>query len=241
MDIGSNITNLGRGQKRNSRRNKRKLKRWQNFCAGKKKMTCHFQLLFWMEKSDGNGAFIVGQSKSARRKSKIRKSPILETASVRIFRKGPMSIETNIHVRSSDRLLSHGYVETPARSIHSMQKQPKSMKSDNSGKADNRSSTVKCYEKFHWSNGRPHYRYDYQFCGCNPQSSNKPSNDSRIADTSDPSMDMSKSFYRIGNHIPGPILDNCGVYKGKTPAGMVSGGRGEVHHKKVWEPLESRH
>jgi hypothetical protein len=51
-------------------------------------------------------------------------------------------------------------------------------------------------------------------------------------------MDLSKSFYRIGNPIPGPILDNCG---GKTPAGMVSGGRGEVHHKKVCEPLESRH
>lgn len=190
---------------------------------------------------DGNGAFIVGQSKSARRKSKIRKSPILETASVRIFRKGPTSIETNIHVRSSERLLSNGYVEIPARSIHSMQKQPKNMKSDNSGKADNRSNTVKCYEKFHWCNGRPHYRYDYQFCGCNPQSSNKPTRDSRIADRSDSSLDMSKSFYRIGNHIPGPILDNCGAYKGKTPAGMVSGGRGEVHHKKVWEPLESRH
>ena len=103
---------------------------------------------------DGNGAFIVGQSKSARKKSKIRKSPILETASVRIFRKGPMSIETNIHVRSTDRLLSHGYVETPTRSIHSMQKQPKSRKSDNSGKANNRSSTVKYYEEFHCSNGK---------------------------------------------------------------------------------------
>ena len=32
----------------------------------------------------------------------------LETASVRIFRRGPMSIETNIHVRSSNKLLSHG-------------------------------------------------------------------------------------------------------------------------------------
>ncbi|GLJ12395.1 hypothetical protein SUGI_0190040 [Cryptomeria japonica] len=189
---------------------------------------------------DGNGSFIVGQSKSARRKSKIRKSPMLETASGRLFRRGPnMSLETHSHLRSSERPASNGYFETTG-SIHSFQKHSKSLKPDNFGKADNRNSTTKCHEKYHWSNGRSHYRYDYQLCGCNTHSFDKSVRESRITDRSDATYDMPKPFYRIGSHMAGPILDH-GVHKGKNSAGVLCGSRGDmVSHKKVWEPLELR-
>ncbi|KAH9321326.1 hypothetical protein KI387_015965, partial [Taxus chinensis] len=190
---------------------------------------------------DASGSFILEQSKSARRKSKIRKSLILESDSGRLYRRGPnTSIETNGYIRSSERSLSHGYIETTTGSIHSFQKHSKSMKPDISGKADNRNSTAKCNEKYHWPNGRSHYRYEYQFCGCNSQSSDKSVRDIRIVDRYDTSFDTPKPFYRIGNHIAGAILDQ-GVLKGKHSAGVVSGSRGDiVSQKKVWEPLELR-
>lgn len=188
---------------------------------------------------DGNDSFIVGQSKSARRKSKIRKSPMPEATSGRLFRRGGpgTSIETNGHIRTFERQISHAYVDNMAGSIHSLQKHSKSMKSDNYGKADNRSSSVKCNEKYLWSNGRSQYRYDYQFCGCNSQNFEKPVRETRIPDRLDATYDLPKPSYRIGSHIAGAILE----HKGKTSAGVVSGSRVDiVSHKKVWEPLDLR-
>ena len=76
-----------------------------------------------------------------------------------------MSIETNIHVRSSDRLLSHGYVETPARSILSMQKQPKVGSLIILGRPITEVAQLSTMKNFIVLMAKPHYRYDYQSCG----------------------------------------------------------------------------
>jgi len=89
----------------------------------------------------------------------------VETALARILKKGPMSIETNIHVRNTDRLLLHGYVETPARSIHSMQKQPKVGSLIILGRPITEVAQLSTMKNFIVLMAKPHYRYDYQFCG----------------------------------------------------------------------------
>eukprot|EP01018_Ginkgo_biloba_P016690 Gb_39145 [translate_table: standard] len=199
-----------------------------------------------LSKRDEDGSFIVEHSKSARRKSKLRKGPMLDTVSKRISRRG--LTETISHSQFPGQVASSGFVEDSVVGMHGLQKHSKNVfKSDHLPKTDCISNTSQWNENLHSSTARPYHKYDSQHCGCGSPRSNiktkvgqQSLRESKVAYRHYGSMHVSKPFYQVGDPISEPDKENCGVLEGRFSGGMIAVGRGErVHSKRGWDHLQS--
>ncbi|KAL6000888.1 hypothetical protein ACLOJK_006615, partial [Asimina triloba] len=196
---------------------------------------------------DGNGSFIIGQSKSSRRRFRFRKDVPLDQASRWCERRQPtFGSESSVQVDESEKF--HGDMATSYRCIDGLHRQSR----NNGIKPNARSCGLKFGEKFNSSNNRVRDRHEFQSCRCNlhtdhrsksgqPLSLTRSVRDFKTANKSESASDVSRMFYHGNKYSHSYCISDTCVPKGKPATGNFPPSRGDgTHTKKVWEPMDSR-
>jgi len=182
---------------------------------------------------DSNDSFILEQSKSSRRKLRLKKDSLQGQASKRYegsVRHGDsdtMSTDLSRLMNGAHRPLRERFVKTNTRSCN-----------------------PKFSEKYHCSSNRLRDRYDFQSCSCSQNADYRPKDryhmpairsgrEIKITNKTDPTMDMPRSLYRGSKYSYGCFIpDNCVLPKGKLSSNTL--GRDIIHTRKIWEPMDAR-
>ncbi|XP_043691079.1 uncharacterized protein LOC122641841 [Telopea speciosissima] len=197
---------------------------------------------------DSNGLFTIEQSKSSRRKLRLRKEFQSDPASKWCDkRRTPITSVNAPFLDESGPRLHFAYAENPSRGSNGNRQTRK-----NPVKSDNRNCVLKSGEKYQCSNNRMRDRYDFHSCACNQNNGYRSKDGPHVSVIrscrevktvikSDSASDISRPFYRSTKYNNGCFIpDNCGILKSKVMSGNVTSSRDFLHTKKVWEPLESR-
>ncbi|XP_077236280.1 uncharacterized protein LOC143877870 isoform X2 [Tasmannia lanceolata] len=169
---------------------------------------------------DGNGSFMIEESKSSRRKLRFKKESLLEPSYRRFDRSNNA---------------------TSFRCITGLHRQPR----NNATKSNARNCGPNFDEKFHCSNNRIRERYDfhsgYRSRDGQHVSLIRSGRDLKTSNKLESAVNMSRSFYRSSKFSHGSYTpDNCVIPKGKFVTVNNPPSRDVFHGKKVWEPMESR-
>ncbi|XP_008787867.2 hornerin-like isoform X1 [Phoenix dactylifera] len=189
---------------------------------------------------DGNGSFVLEQSKSSRRKLRFRKDYLLDQASS--WYDKHQSCISNIQQHDSD---SNGCTLSLSRDMIGLPRPSK----ERVVKGSARNCNLKGRDKLHSSNSRMRDGFDFQFCSCNQQADYKgkdgnqiftvrSGSEIKIAHKTKGTPDMSRPFYqsvkyRQGCHVPDTVV----ISKGKLVGGTH--GKDVFNTKQVWEPLNA--
>ncbi|MBA0728499.1 hypothetical protein Golax_001395 [Gossypium laxum] len=192
---------------------------------------------------DGNGSFIMEQSKFSRRRLKFRKDgqfdPSMKWCDRRRFAVVSESTPVN---RSEPRHQSENF-EAPSRNINGSNRQLRITNEKSNG----RNCGVKYTEKYQCSNGRSD-RYDICSCGKHNEyrtniephvSATRVGREPKSVSKAESKLAMPKQLY-CGNKYNQQVYmhEDHGKLKLKIIAGNNPSGRDSLYSKKVWEPTE---
>ncbi|PPD89222.1 hypothetical protein GOBAR_DD13837 [Gossypium barbadense] len=192
---------------------------------------------------DGNGSFIMEQSKLSRRRLKFRKDgqfdPSMKWCDRRRFAVVSESTPVN---RSEPRHQSENF-EAPSRNINGSNRQLRIT----NVKSNGRNCGVKYTEKYQCSNGRSD-RYDICCCGEHNEyrtniephvSATRVGREPKSVSKAESKLAMPKQLY-CGNKYNQQVYmrEDHGKLKLKIIAGNNPSGRDSLYSKKVWEPTE---
>lgn len=182
---------------------------------------------------DSSGSFILEQSKSSRRKLRLKKDSLLGQAS-KWYEGSVRHDESDALLTDSCRLTNGGHRPLRERFV----------------KTNMRNCNPKFSEKYHCSSNRLRDRYDFQSCSCSQNSDYRPKDgyhmstvrsirEIKTANKTEPTIDMPRPSYRGSKYSHGCFLaDNCALPKGKLSSGTP--GRDIIHTRQVWEPMDAR-
>ncbi|KAH1039225.1 hypothetical protein J1N35_040968 [Gossypium stocksii] len=192
---------------------------------------------------DGNGSFIMEQSKFSRRRLKFRKDgqfdPSMKWCDRRRFAVVSESAPLN---RSEPRHQSENF-EAPSRNINGSNRQLRIT----NVKSNGRNCGVKYTEKYQCSNGRSD-RYD--ICSCGEHNEYRTKIESHVSATrvgrepksvskAESKLAMPKQLYCANKYNQQVYMrEDHGKLKHKIIAGNNPSGRDSLYSKKVWEPTE---
>ncbi|XP_008797903.1 uncharacterized protein LOC103712958 isoform X1 [Phoenix dactylifera] len=195
---------------------------------------------------DGNGSFVLEQSKSSRRKLRFGKdshSLVDQASSWYDMCQSSMSNESSIQQDEPD---SNGCMMSSSRGMNGLHRPSR----ERVVKSSARNSNMKYSDKFHGSNSRMRDRFDFQACSCIQQADYKgkdghhistvrSGSEIKIANKTEATLDMPRSFnrsvrYNNGCYVPDSTLISKGKHVGGTH------GKDSFHTKQVWEPLNTR-
>lgn len=193
---------------------------------------------------DGNGSFVLEQSKTSRRKLRFRKDSLVDqTSSWYDKHRSSMSNGSSNQQDESD---LNGCTMFSSRGMNGLYRPSR----ERAAKISARNCNIKYSEKFHGSNSRTRDKFDFQACSCIQQADYKgmdgyhistlrSGNEIKIANKTEAALDMPRSLYRNvkynnGCNVPEGIVISKGRHVAGTP------GKDGFHTKQVWEPLNAR-
>ncbi|XP_073105334.1 uncharacterized protein [Elaeis guineensis] len=215
---------------------------------------------------DGNGSFVLKQSRSSRRKLRFRKDYVLDQASSWYDEhQFCISNKSSIQQDNSD---SNGCILSSSRGMIGLPRLSK----ERVVKGNTRKCNLKFHEKFHSSKSRMRDRFDFQSCSCNQLADYRGKDgyqistvrsgcEIKIAHKTKGTLVMPRSFYRSakcnqGCHVPDFVVISKGkhvgcsfiskekhvggsfISKGEHVGGSF--GKDFFNTKQVWEPLNAR-
>ncbi|EHA8588005.1 hornerin-like [Cocos nucifera] len=194
---------------------------------------------------DGNGSFVLEQSKSLRRKLRFGKDSLVDQASS-WYDKHQSSISNESSSIQQDEPDSNGCTMSSSRGLNGLHRPSR----ERVVRSSARNCNMKYSDKFHCSNSRMRDRFDFQACSCIQQADYKgkdgyhictvrSASEIKIANKTEATLDMPRSFYRSVKYNNGCFVSDSTVFsKGKHVGGTH--GKDIFHTKQVWEPLNTR-
>ncbi|ONK65349.1 uncharacterized protein A4U43_C07F36200 [Asparagus officinalis] len=182
---------------------------------------------------DSNSSFIIEQSKSSRRKMRLKKDSLSGPA--------PKWYDDSGHHDGSDTIL------TDSSRLNNGGHRPMR---ERVVKTNTRSCNPKFGEKYHSSSNRQRERYDSQSCSCNQNSdyrqkdgfqisTMRPVREIKTTYRTEAMLDMPRPMYRGSKYGHGCFTpDSCAPPRGKLSSSSPS--RDIIHTRQVWEPMDSR-
>lgn len=182
---------------------------------------------------DSNGSFILEQSKSSRRKLRLKKDSLPGQAS-KWYEGSVQHDESDAMLTDSSRLMNGAHRPLRERVM----------------KINTRASNPKFSEKYHSLSNRLRDRYDSQSCSCSQNGDYRPKDgyhmstvrsvrEIKTAHKPEPALDVPRPLYRGNKYINGCFIpENCVLPKGKLSSS--SPGRDVIHTRQVWEPTDAR-
>lgn len=203
---------------------------------------CQFHVDGELGARDGNGSFVLEQSKSSRRKLRFGKDSFVDQASSWYDkRQSSISNESSIQQDEPD---SNGCTMSSSRGMNGLHRPSRERIVKSSAR------NCKYSDKFHCLNSRMRDRFDFQACSCIHQADYKgkdgyhistvrSGSEIKIANKTEAALDMPRSFYRSVKYNNGCYVpDSTVISKGKHVGGIH--GKDIFHTKQVWEPLNAR-
>lgn len=202
----------------------------------------------YTDATDGNGPFMVEQSKFTRRRTKYRREFQMDP-SFKWSDKRRFAVHSEIgSMTSKADLKYHGEnFDNPYKGFNGSHRQMRI----NGAKANGRNCSHRFSEDV-LSNNKVTSRYDLHSCSCNQHcdyrvkvephiSGVRLGWEARSMSKPESTVDMSKQFYRGGKFSQiDYVHESCGRIKGKVSASNNTSNRVLLHTKKVWEPLEPK-
>ncbi|KAK9128513.1 hypothetical protein Syun_017310 [Stephania yunnanensis] len=195
---------------------------------------------------DASESFITEQSKSSRRKLRLRKEVQLDSSSIRCDKRRSFTSIANVDMVDEFESRSHsGCMSSSSKYINGMNGQLR----NNLVRFNMRNSGPKISEKFHFSNSKVRDRCDdYNSCSCNMHNGYRTKDGMHVStiragqiiksNKSDAASDMSRPFYRNNKYNHGGYPpDICETSKSRPISSNITSAR-DFHIKKVWEPTE---
>lgn len=192
---------------------------------------------------DGNGLFVIEQSKSSRRKMRFQKDFHFDADSRWCDHNSEICNDNGAVVDEYERKSHGGCMTTPPRSMNGVSRQYR----NNFVKASTRVNGSKFSEKFHGTQNRMR---DMQSYNCISPNDYQAKDDRHVSavrtcregkSNLESSAEVSRTFYRNSKYNHGCYTqDGCSVTKCKLTSGNFPSSRDMFHAKKVWEPIEPR-
>ncbi|WCJ34046.1 hypothetical protein M5689_015372 [Euphorbia peplus] len=202
----------------------------------------------FIDVKDGSDSFTSEQSKSSNRRLKFQKEAQLNSSLKWSDRRRFTVVSENAATvnRSESRHYSDNF-ETLPRGINGSHRASRI----NGSKSNGRNCGHKFTEKLHCPNNRTNDRYDFHSCNCHQNNEYRvkaephvpavrPARDCKLIGKSEPTVDMSKQFYRSNKYGQTDFVrESSGRPKSKSVTANNSSSRDLVHSRKVWEAMES--
>ncbi|GMI63320.1 hypothetical protein like AT3G58050 [Hibiscus trionum] len=195
---------------------------------------------------DGNGSFIMEQSKFSHLRLRVRKDGQLDPSMKWSDHRRFAVVSESAHVNRSEPRHQRENFEASSRNFNGLNRQSRV----SNAKTNGRNGGVKYTEKFRCSNGWSD-RYDFYSCSCGQHNECRAKIEPHVSATrvgrepksmskTESKLAMSKQVYSGNKYNQQTHMrEDCGKMKHKSVSGNNPTSRDSLHSKKVLEPTES--